>query len=124
MALGTLKRIRRLGPGVLVTAAFIGPGTVTTASLAGVAYKSGLLWCVAFSTLATIILQEMAARLGLVARQDLCRFGRLGRGRGLARRQNLRNRPAAPAGHHAGRVLKSQRIEGRPQHVVGVLAAD
>lgn len=71
MALKKRKRARRLGPGLLVTAAFIGPGTVTTASLAGVNYKSALLWCVAFSTIATIILQEMAARLGLVARQDL-----------------------------------------------------
>jgi NRAMP (natural resistance-associated macrophage protein)-like metal ion transporter len=60
-----------IGPGLLVTAAFIGPGTVTTASRAGAAYGTSLLWAVAFSTLATIVLQEMAARLGLVTRQGL-----------------------------------------------------
>ena len=30
-----LKRLKNLGPGLLVAAAFIGPGTVTTASVAG-----------------------------------------------------------------------------------------
>lgn len=57
-----------MGPGLLVTAAFIGPGTVTTATLAGAKFGFALLWAVAFSTLATIVLQEMSARLGLVAR--------------------------------------------------------
>lgn len=54
------------GPGAVVAAAFIGPGTVTTATLAGARTGTALLWCVAFATLATILLQEMAARLGLV----------------------------------------------------------
>ena len=58
-------RWRGLGPGVIVTAAFIGPGTVTTATLAGAQYGTTLLWCVLFATLATIVLQEMSARLGL-----------------------------------------------------------
>lgn len=61
----------RLGPGLLVTAAFIGPGTVTSATLAGANYGYALLWAVLFSTLATIILQEMSARLGLVTRSGL-----------------------------------------------------
>jgi manganese transport protein len=59
------------GPGILVTAAFIGPGTVTTASLAGANYGFVLLWALLFSVIATFVLQEMAARLGLVARQGL-----------------------------------------------------
>lgn len=54
------------GPGWIVAAAFIGPGTVTTATLAGARYASALLWALLFSTLATMALQEMAARLGLV----------------------------------------------------------
>lgn len=66
-----MMRIRKFGPGLLVTAAFIGPGTVTTASLAGARYGFALLWAVAFSVAATIVLQEMAARLGLVTRQGL-----------------------------------------------------
>ena len=59
------RRWRGLGPGVIVTAAFIGPGTVTTATLAGAHYGTTLLWCLLFATLATIVLQEMSARLGL-----------------------------------------------------------
>jgi Mn2+/Fe2+ NRAMP family transporter len=54
-----------------VAAAFIGPGTVTTATLAGARYGSQLLWALLFSTLATMVLQEMAARLGLVTGRGL-----------------------------------------------------
>lgn len=54
------------GPALLVTAAFIGPGTVTAASMAGANYGFSLIWAVAFSVFATIVLQEMAARLGIV----------------------------------------------------------
>jgi len=55
----------RIGPGLIVTAAFIGPGTVTTATLAGAGYGTALLWCLTFAVLATMVLQEMSARLGL-----------------------------------------------------------
>jgi Mn2+/Fe2+ NRAMP family transporter len=57
----------RIGPGALVAAAFIGPGTVTTCTLAGVRSGTTLLWALAFATIGTIILQEMAARLGTIA---------------------------------------------------------
>lgn len=63
---GRQALLRSLGPGVIVTAAFIGPGTVTTATLAGGRFGYALLWAVLFSIIATIVLQEMAARLGLV----------------------------------------------------------
>lgn len=66
-----------LGPAVLVTAAFIGPGTVVSASLAGANFGYALLWALVFSVCATMILQEMAARLGIVT------------GKGLG--ENLRN---------------------------------
>jgi manganese transport protein len=62
---------KRLGPGLLVTAAFIGPGTVTAASTAGAGFGFALLWAVVFAIVATIVLQEMAARLGLVSRQGM-----------------------------------------------------
>lgn len=65
------ERLKRLGPGVLVTAAFIGPGTVTTSTLAGANYGYALLWALLFATFATIILQEMAARLGTVTQKGL-----------------------------------------------------
>lgn len=54
-----------MGPGTLIAAAFIGPGTVTVCTLAGVKYNFTLLWAMLLSIIATIVLQEMAARLGL-----------------------------------------------------------
>ncbi len=62
---------RGIGPGVVVAAAFIGPGTVTTATLAGARHGVTLLWALAFATVATIVLQEMSARLGLVTGSGL-----------------------------------------------------
>lgn len=59
--------MRRYGPGFLVAAAFIGPGTVTTASVAGATYGYALVWVVVCAIGATVILQEMAARLGAAA---------------------------------------------------------
>ncbi len=69
---------KKFGPGILVTAAFIGPGTVTTASIAGAHYGFALLWALLFSVIATIVLQEMAARLGLVTRRGLAESLRQG----------------------------------------------
>lgn len=57
---------KNIGPGTLVAAAFIGPGTVTTCTIAGIEFGFTLLWAMALSIIATIVLQEMAARLGLV----------------------------------------------------------
>jgi manganese transport protein len=61
----------RFGPGFLVAAAFIGPGTVTTASLAGAQHGFALAWAVLAAIAATLVLQEMAARLGAVGRTGL-----------------------------------------------------
>ncbi|MDJ0843435.1 Nramp family divalent metal transporter [Crocosphaera sp.] len=66
-----LKRLKNLGPGLIIAAAFIGPGTITTASKAGASYGFILLWAIVFSTIATIILQEMSGRLGIVTRKGL-----------------------------------------------------
>lgn len=66
-----MHRLRNLGPGLLVAAAFIGPGTVTTASVAGASTGYALLWALAFSIFAVIVLQEMSARLGIVSREGL-----------------------------------------------------
>lgn len=65
------ERLKSLGPGLLVTAAFIGPGTVTTTSVAGTNFGFALLWAVLFAVFATVVLQEMAARLGVVSREGL-----------------------------------------------------
>lgn len=56
------------GPSTLVAAAFIGPGTITVCTLAG--FRSGytLLWALVFSVIATVVLQEMTGRLGIVTK--------------------------------------------------------
>ena len=81
------SRLRSLGPGLLVAAAFIGPGTIVTASRAGASFGLTLLWAVGFSAIATAVLQEMAARLGLVGRLGLSE----------AMRKSLRNPVARTA---------------------------
>ena len=63
--------MKRFGPGLLVTAAFIGPGSIATASAAGANFGFVLLWALLFSLVATMVLQEMAARLGLVTGEGL-----------------------------------------------------
>ncbi|AFL85485.1 Mn2+/Fe2_ transporter, NRAMP family [Belliella baltica DSM 15883] len=60
-----------IGPGPLVAAAFIGPGTVTVCTLAGVTFGYELLWALALSIVATVVLQEMAARIGLLTQKGL-----------------------------------------------------
>ena len=62
---------KNIGPGPLVAAAFIGPGTVTLCTLAGVNFGYALLWAMVLSILSTIVLQEMAARLGIVTQKGL-----------------------------------------------------
>lgn len=61
----------KLGPGVLVAAAFIGPGTITACTIAGVGFGYALLWAMLLSILATIILQEMSARVGIITQKGL-----------------------------------------------------
>ena len=65
------KWLKNIGPGTLVAAAFIGPGTVTLCSIAGVSFGYTLLWAMLLSIIATIILQEMAARLGIISQKGL-----------------------------------------------------
>ena len=61
----------RIGPGILITAAFIGPGTLTTCSLAGVHFGLTLLWALVFSLLLTGFLQLLVARLSWETGQGL-----------------------------------------------------
>ena len=62
---------KNIGPATLIAAAFIGPGTVTLCSIAGVNFGYNLLWAMLLSIVATIVLQEMAARLGVVTQKGL-----------------------------------------------------
>jgi len=61
------RHAARAGPGFVVAAAFIGPGTVTTCSLAGAGFGLSLLWVLGFAVLATMLLQEMSARLAMAS---------------------------------------------------------
>lgn len=63
--------LKNIGPGPLVAAAFIGPGTVTVCTLAGVGFGFALLWAMVFSVIATVVLQEMSARLGIITQKGL-----------------------------------------------------
>ena len=65
------EKLKDLGPGILVTAAFIGPGTITTCTLTGASFGYTLLWGLVFSVIATVILQEMTARLGIIGQKGL-----------------------------------------------------
>ncbi|MEP0214422.1 MAG: Nramp family divalent metal transporter [Cellulophaga sp.] len=65
------KWFKNIGPGPLVAAAFIGPGTITVCTLAGVNFGFALLWAMALSIVATIVLQEMSARVGIVSQKGL-----------------------------------------------------
>lgn len=64
------KKIK-LGPGFLITAAFIGPGTVTSASFAGASFGFSLLWVVLISGALAFVLQEMSGRFSLEKGEDL-----------------------------------------------------
>lgn len=64
-------RLKNIGPGALVAAAFIGPGTVTSCSTSGANYGYTLLWAMLLSVISVIIMQSMAARLGIVSKMGL-----------------------------------------------------
>jgi NRAMP (natural resistance-associated macrophage protein)-like metal ion transporter len=66
-----MKRIAQVLFWSVISAAFIGPGTVTTAASAGAHHGFDLLWALAFSTLACLVLQEASARLTVVSGRDL-----------------------------------------------------
>ncbi|TDI63965.1 MAG: divalent metal cation transporter [Bacteroidetes bacterium] len=51
----------------IISAAFIGPGTITTAASAGASFKEALVWALVFATIATVILQEAAARITIAS---------------------------------------------------------
>ncbi|KPK82182.1 MAG: manganese transporter [Gemmatimonas sp. SM23_52] len=87
----------RVGPGAMVAAAFIGPGTVTTATVAGAEYGYALIWALAFSVVAALVLQEMSARLGVI--------GGTGLGEAMRRRFQGRLARLVSAGLVIGAIL-------------------
>ena len=71
MASSITEKLKNIGPGALVAAGFVGPGTVTTCTVSGASYGCTMLWALLFATVATIIFQEMAARVGIVTQEGL-----------------------------------------------------
>lgn len=67
----TLKRISAVLFWSVIAAAFVGPGTVTTASKAGASFGLSLSWALLFSILATVVLQEAAARITIASGKNL-----------------------------------------------------
>ena len=71
MASSFVQKLKNVGPGALVAAGFVGPGPVTTCTVSGASYGYAMLWALLFATVATIIFQEMAARIGIVTQEGL-----------------------------------------------------
>lgn len=62
----SLKFLRYIGPGILVTVGFIDPGNWATNMAAGADYGYKLLWMITLSTIMLILLQHNVAHLGIV----------------------------------------------------------
>ncbi len=115
-----------IGPGALVAAAFVGPGTVTLCTLAGVGFGFDLLWAMLLSIVATIVLQEMAARLGLVTQRGLAEVIRAEISSPLLRRALLTlmllaivvGNASYQAGNISGGVLGLEAVMGDFQSLV------
>jgi manganese transport protein len=68
------KRVLRFaGPGLLIAVGYMDPGNWATDIEAGSVFGYSLLFVVLLSSLAAIVLQVLALRLGIVARVDLAR---------------------------------------------------
>ena len=65
--------LRFAGPGLLVAVGYMDPGNWATDIEAGSVFGYSLLFVVLLSSLAAIVLQVLALRLGIVARVDLAR---------------------------------------------------
>tara|TARA_A100001015_G_scaffold125986_1_gene139634 strand:- start:124 stop:1341 length:1218 start_codon:yes stop_codon:yes gene_type:complete len=67
-----MKKVKiSIGPGFIITSAFIGPGTITLCTLSGIDFGYSLIWCIVFSIIATSYLQELSARIGVISRLGL-----------------------------------------------------
>lgn len=66
-----MDKLKAMGPGIIIVGSFLGPGTITTATRTGATFGYTLLWAIIFSIIATIILQEMSARLGIITQKSL-----------------------------------------------------
>ncbi len=84
---GRLQRIRRLfaflGPAYLVSVGYMDPGNWATDLEGGARFGYALLWVLLMSNLMAVLLQTLAARLGVVTGHDLAQACRAEYSRGL-----------------------------------------
>jgi manganese transport protein len=59
------------GPAIMVAVGYMDPGNWATDLAAGSRYNYSLLWVLLMSNLMAVLLQSLAARLGIVSRRDL-----------------------------------------------------
>jgi manganese transport protein len=85
--LGRWQRLRRLlaflGPAYLVSVGYMDPGNWATDLEGGARYGYALIWVLLMSNLMAILLQTLAARLGVVTGHDLAQACRVEYSRGL-----------------------------------------
>jgi manganese transport protein len=67
--------MRWVGPGILVAVGYMDPGNWATGISAGSQYGYALSWVILASSAMAILLQVLAARLGIVSGQDLVGLG-------------------------------------------------
>lgn len=65
------KYMRFVGPGIMVSVAYMDPGNYSTAVAAGSAYKYNLLFLILLSSCLAVFLQVLSAKLGAVTGLDL-----------------------------------------------------
>ena len=86
-ALGRAQRLRRLfaflGPAYLVSVGYMDPGNWATDLEGGARFGYALLWVFLMSNLMAVLLQTLAARLGVVTGHDLAQACRAEYSRGL-----------------------------------------
>jgi metal iron transporter len=65
------KFAKFVGPGMMVSVAYIDPGNYATDVSAGAAYKFQLLWVLLMSNFFAVFLQSLCAKLGIVTGRNL-----------------------------------------------------
>jgi Mn2+/Fe2+ NRAMP family transporter len=65
------RRLKKIGPALVLAAVVLGPGSITLSTIAGSLYGYRLLWVLLCATVFMITYTLMAARIGLVSRKTL-----------------------------------------------------
>lgn len=68
-----LKYVRFLGPGLMVSVAYMDPGNYSTAVAGGANHQFALLFVILLSSIIALVLQSLAIKLGSVTGMDLAR---------------------------------------------------